>query len=134
MIQANAVGVEARRLRKASVELCQTRADRGPVCNGVRIQERLRRRGSLLARRRIGKDSLQCGGKGQAQPFVGEEEKCFVLEKGPAEDPAEIILPLSRLCDMVGISKPVVGVKLVIPKVVEQRAVKTVRPRASDDR
>ena len=63
-----------------------------------------------------------------------KEEECLVLENRTTDNAAKVILPLLWFRQTIEVRKPVIGVEHAIPKIFEQRAMKSVGSGACHNR
>ncbi len=142
MIDSETIGVKRCRIGKASVELGNPRRQIiRPVRNWERIQIGLHRGNCDASGVEVGDESLCSLWQPKAKPLVGEEEERLVFEYGATEGAAEIILPLLRFRKRATRPwrttepiEPIIRIQDVIAQIIEQRAMKAVRPRARDNR
>ena len=134
MIETRAADVQPRRPAGPSSPLGQAVPELAAVRLREQIQHGLHPVGSVLSgcacRHRLAPDE----GLEQPHALVGEEKKRAVAPQGAAQGGAQIVHSQRPPRVAVLVGKPVVGVKYLVAKTVEQRPVQSIRPRSAAQR
>ena len=133
VIDPDANGVKRRRVRVARIELRQTLPQAG---RRLELDTRsskavwpLKLAGATRRLERL----FPVRWLAQSKSLVGEKEESFIFADRTTEYAAEIILLFLGFRQMMQVRKPVFSVQYAIPKIVEHRAVKTIRSGTGQD-